>query len=99
MYIVGYAIECALKWAIAVRRGDTYLAREEEHHNWDRLLNAAGLRNSLDANPLLSAIYSTLIDRWNPNMRYSGETYSRNEAQNLHDQYKEVFDWILETTI
>lgn len=98
IYIVGYAIECSLKWSVAVRRGQTYLAAELEHHNWDSLLSAAGLVNSLNANPSLKAVYSTLADRWHPSLRYSPVVYTRNQAQALHRQFKAIFDWIIETT-
>jgi len=99
MYIVGYAIECALKWAIAVRRGDIHLAPELEHHGWDRLLDASGLTNALNANPVLNAVYSTLADSWHPSMRYTALKYSRSQAESLYGQYREIFNWIVETAI
>lgn len=99
MYIIGYSIECALKWAIAIRRGAIHLPAELEHHHWDVLLSSSGLRNALDANPVLSAIYSTLADRWHPNIRYTAQSYSRRQAERIRDQYKEVFNWIIETAI
>jgi len=99
MYIIGYAIECALKWAIAVRRGDIHLPPELEHHHWDRLLNASGLVNALRANPALNALYSTLVDSWEPRMRYTAQRYSRSQAESFQNQYTELFNWILETAI
>lgn len=99
IYIIGYAVECALKWVVAVRRGDTYLERKFEHHGWDDLLDAAGLRMSLDSNPILKAVYSTVVDQWHPGLRYMAKAYTRNEAQFLGDQFTAVFDWIEETII
>jgi hypothetical protein len=99
MYLFGYAIECALKWAVTVRRNQIYLAQGLEIHNWDTLLDAAGLRNSLDANPALKAVYSTVADTWRPALRYSGQIYSISEARELHNHFKIVYDWITETII
>jgi hypothetical protein len=99
IYIIGYAIECSLKWAATVRRGRTYLPEDLENHNWDTLLAAAGLINPLNVNPVLKAIYSTVADRWHPSLRYNARAFSRNDTRTLHNQFKEVFDWIVETTI
>lgn len=99
MYIVGYAIECALKWAIAERRGQIHVPAELEHHNWDVLLNASGLTNALQANPVLNAMFSTLADHWNPSLRYNTLRYPVNEARGLYNQYNQLFAWILEITI
>jgi hypothetical protein len=99
MYIVGYAIECALKWAIAERYGETHLPAALEHHRWDELLDTSGLRTSLTTNPVLSAIYSSLADSWHPSMRYMQQIYTRNEAEFLHRQYREMFNWIVESAL
>lgn len=97
MYIVGYAIECSLKWAVAERRGEVHVPAELEHHNWAVLLDASSLTNTLKANPPLWAMFSTLLDEWAPSMRYLARNYSAKEARDLHRQYKQVFEWILET--
>jgi hypothetical protein len=99
IYIIGYAIECALKWAVAVKRGNTYLDREFETHSWDTLLDAAGLRKSLDLNPTLKAVYSTIVDQWHPSLRYMATAYTRKQAEVLGAQFTAVFEWIEDTII
>jgi len=97
IYIVGYAVECALKWAVAVRRGDIYLDEQFEHHSWDALVDSAHLRNSLDSNPTLKAVYSTIVDQWHPSLRYMATTFTRQQAAVLHNEVAAVFDWIVDT--
>jgi len=92
-------MECALKWAVAVRTGKIYLPSELEHHNWDLLLHKAGLLNLLDLNPGLKAVYSALAEMWHPSLRYTALDYSRNQANSLLNQFKAIFKWIEEQTL
>ena len=99
IYLGGYAIECLLKWAVTCRQGIVYLPATLEIHNWDKLLQEAGLGPFLQAAPEVQAIFSELSDRWAPELRYLSRPVSRNEAETLYGNLADVYNWIREQVI
>jgi hypothetical protein len=99
LYLAGYAIECALKWAVTQRQGPAYLPRELEVHKWDDLVQEAGLDRSLKANAPLSAMFTESAELWRPELRYESKEPAQREAERLYRQIKQVYDWINEQTL
>ena len=78
-YLLGYAVECALKACIAkqIKRydfPDLTLVRDSHTHNLERLLNLSGLRNDLQrefqTHPNLEVNWTTVKD-WSEQARYN----------------------------
>lgn len=99
LYLAGYAIECVLKWAVTQRHGPAHLSSDFEVHNWDVLVQKAGLDRSLKANGPLSAMYSESAELWRPELRYESKEPDQREAERLYRQIKQVYDWINEQTL
>ena len=78
-YLLGYAVECALKACIAKRTKrydfpDRKLANDSHTHDLARLLIAAGLKRQFDAdsmdNPRLASNW-TIVKDWSSEVRYN----------------------------
>src|SRR5438552_11308057 len=67
IYLAGYAVECQLKYAYCKRRERIYLPAELEVHDWDRLVDEAGLLPDIKCQPEMNNIYSAVSERWGPN--------------------------------
>ncbi len=89
-YLLGYAVECALKACIAkqIRRyefPDRKLVNDSYTHDLERLLGVSGLREELDSesagNPTLLR-YWTIVKDWSEQSRYNSDI-SENEARDL----------------
>ncbi len=55
IYLAGYAVECQLKYAYCQRKDSVYLPGNLEVHDWDRLVNEAGLRKDIKAQAKMEA--------------------------------------------
>jgi HEPN domain-containing protein len=98
IYLSGYAVECALKWAITVNIGSPYLPKEFETHNLEAFIHKAGLLSSLQRDSAISSLYSVIVDEWEPSRRYSAARISKHQATTLYNQARQVYEWIIETT-
>ncbi len=88
IYLAGYAVECHLKYAVCDRKNVLYLPATLEVHDWDKLVEAAGLAADIKAQHQISLIYDALAERWGPALRYRTVKYAASEAPRL---YKEMF--------
>lgn len=89
-YLIGYAVECALKACIAkqIRRydfPDRRLVNDSYTHDLEKLLGVSGLKEYLESesagNPTLQR-YWTIVKDWLEQSRYNSEI-PENEARNL----------------
>jgi hypothetical protein len=96
IYLAGYAIECHLKFAYCQRREEIYLPPRLEVHDWDKLVDAAGILPDLKQQPPVYAIYSALADKWGPDLRYRTRAYSAGEAKGLYNEIEELYDFLRE---
>jgi len=91
-YLAGYAIECALKSCIAKKTKrydfppDRKIINEIYTHSLTKLVEAAGLKTSLDSEtaafPELDSNWNTVKD-WSEDKRYSA-SISQHEALDLY---------------
>lgn len=91
-YLLGYAVECALKACVCRLVGefdfpDRALAQKAHTHDLDRLLDATGLEQDLESamrtNPALGFNWSIVKD-WSSEARYDAAV-SREMARTLYD--------------
>jgi HEPN domain-containing protein len=99
VYLAGYAVECALKWAITERDQTIYLDGALEIHDLDLLLKASGLDPCLAEDRQIRPLYSALSDSWGPQGRYSGKRITAKEATLLYNQARLVYGWIIEKSL
>src|SRR2546429_9457310 len=93
VYLGGYAIECLLKWAVTDRKQCVYLPANLEIHNWDTLIAKAGLVGSLQAAPMIQALFSELSERWGPELGYLPQPMPSFEARQLYDHLLDGCIW------
>jgi hypothetical protein len=101
-YLAGYALECGLKACIAMLTNQDDFPRDRRFveecytHNLEKLLKAAGLKPSLDAdtlaNPAFMGNWGVAKD-WQETSRYDQKTQP--EAQTLYDAIANVPDGVL----
>jgi hypothetical protein len=96
IYLAGYAIECHLKFAYCCRREKVYLPEHLEVHDWDRIINAAGLLPDIRQESNMDALYSTLLVEWGPMLRYRTTKYSEVEANRLYSQMDQLYVYLKE---
>lgn len=96
IYLVGYSVECALKWAVTRRNEQVYLPAELETHDLEWLLKHSGLANDLQRDQEIQILFSALIDEWGPAGRYDAGTLDPKAATRLYNQIREVYSWIIE---
>ena len=105
-YLLGYAVECALKACIAkqVRRyefPDRKLVNDSYTHDLERLLGISGLKEELDSesagNPSLQR-YWTIVKDWSEQSRYNSDI-SENAARDLYSavtaRRNGVLSWLM----
>lgn len=96
LYLAGYSVECALKWAITRKRGTTYLPGEFEIHDLDKLMGESGLARQLQNDHSMPRLFSALADEWGPHGRYDASKLDDKAATRLYNQIRQVYSWILE---
>ncbi len=99
VYLAGYAVECALKWAITERDETIYLDGALETHDLDILLKASGLSPYMAEDSKIRPLFSALTDGWGSQGRYSGKRLTANEASLLYKQARQVYGWIIEKSL
>ena len=99
IYLVGYAVECLLKWAITRRQQRIYLPTEFEVHGLDTLLLEAGLAEALRRERTVWDIFAALADSWGPELRYLAKAPDPRQAEKLYGDTCRVYGWITEQTI
>src|SRR5262245_62138064 len=101
-YLLGYAVECALKACIAkqIRRydfPDLTFVRDSHTHNLERLLNLSGLRNDLhrefQTHPTLEVNWTTVKD-WSEQARYNSDI-SEKKARDFYSAVTARGDGVL----
>ena len=96
IYMAGYAVECHLKFAFCHQKCVTHLPGKLEVHDWDTLVSAAGMLPAIKAQRAMDALYSALVDRWGPSLRYSTATYSPNDANRLYTDMEQLYQFFTE---
>jgi hypothetical protein len=96
IYLAGYTIECQLKYAYCKRKKTIFLPAELEVHDWDSLVEAAGLWGEIQIQPQMAALYSALAELWGPTLRYRTKAYSRAEGLRLYSEMKQPYQFINE---
>ena len=96
IYLAGYAIECHLKFAFCHRKAELYLPARLEVHDWDKLVDAAGLLPDIKQQATMEAIYSAMVEKWAPSLRYRTGNYSASEANRLYNEMSELYDFFRE---
>jgi hypothetical protein len=96
IYLAGYAIECYLKFAICRRKEHVYLPAKFEVHDWDRLINEAGLLPEIRAQRNVNALYSSLADSWGPTLRYRTTMYAPREATRIFTEITQLYRFLTE---
>lgn len=96
IYLAGYAIECHLKFAYCQRKDELYLPERLEVHDWDRLIDAAGLLPDIKQQAAMETIYAVLVDKWGPSLRYRTSKYSPNEANRLYREMDQLYGFLRE---
>jgi HEPN domain-containing protein len=94
IYLAGYVIECLLKVAVCLRQSVRLLPHEYETHNYDALLQAAGLRQPVDNEPRIRSIYGQLNAQWRVEIRYSSRDYDGRYARDVLNLVKEFKQWL-----
>ena len=98
LYLAGYAVECALKYAVTRKAGEVYLRGALETHRLDALLQHSGLKPSFDKTPSVMACYGVLADYWEPALRYQAPSLNSREARTPYNNVVQLYDWIIEQT-
>jgi HEPN domain-containing protein len=93
IYLAGYAVECQLKYAYCQRKNSQYLPAPLEVHDWELIVDKAGLLKDIKVQSRMDAIYSALVDKWGPSLRYRTAGYSESEAKLLYNQMKQLYQF------
>ena len=96
IYLAGYAIECHLKFAICARKTLVYLPAQLEVHDWDTLVDAAGLAREIEDQEEIVTIYSMLADAWGPSLRYRTRAYPSRDAERLYIAIQHLYQFLAE---
>ncbi len=107
VYLVGYAIECHLKYAVCASNEFVLLPsvvcfsdgkpRKLYTHEWDVLVAAAQIRRVIEAEPVISAVYSMLADSWGPFLRYQIKPFALREGERLYKNMVELYQFLKES--
>ena len=103
-YLVGYAVECALKACVAkqIREHDfpdKQLILDSYTHNIEQLLRISGLKDKFDAQIAAKAfeVNWTTVKDWNESSRYDGtitEVKARDLFNAVTDEETGVLTWL-----
>ena len=99
LYLAGYSVECALKWAITQHEEGIYLPADLEVHDLQKLMGRSGLAQDLQRDMAISPLFSALVDDWGPQERYAASKLDGKTALRLYKQTNQVYKWILERAI
>ncbi len=96
VYLAGYAVECQLKFAYCRQKGLLNLPESFETHDWDRLVQAAGLLPDIRKQTAIYAIYSALADQWGPALRYQTTRYTTSRGNQLYREMEQLYKFLNE---
>lgn len=96
LYLAGYSVECALKWAITCQMEEVYLPASLEIHDLEKLMGKSGLARQLQSDPAIAPLFSALVDEWGPQGRYDAGKLDDWKAKRLYNQIKQVYGWLIE---
>jgi HEPN domain-containing protein len=99
LYLAGYSVECALKWAITRRLAVDYLPAHLEIHDLDRLMGESGLAEGMKTDTAIAPLFSALVDEWGPHGRYAAPAMDGTKAKRLYNQIKQVYEWLIEQSL
>ena len=99
LYLAGYSVECALKWAITRRLELVYLPADLETHDLQKLVGISGLMPQLREDTAVAPLFSALADDWGPQERYAASKLEAKTAKRLYNQTKQVYQWLIERTL
>jgi HEPN domain-containing protein len=99
LYLAGYSVECALKWAITQRLELVYLPADFETHDLQKLVGISGLMPQLREDTAIAPLFSALADDWGPQERYAASKLDAKTAKRLYNQIKQVYQWLIERTL
>jgi HEPN domain-containing protein len=95
VYMAGYVIECMLKAAILGRTGLLRLEAKHQHHDLWRLIEAAGLRSTLERFHDVRRTLGLLLMGWDVSIRYEGRRWTREDALRVVEATEYLRDWLL----
>lgn len=99
LYLAGYSVECALKWAITRRLELVYLPEDLEIHDLQKLVGKSGLSVQLREDREITKLFSALADDWGPQGRYAAPKLDDKMAERLYNQTKQVYEWLIERVL
>ncbi|MEO5715601.1 MAG: HEPN domain-containing protein [Luteolibacter sp.] len=99
VYLAGYSVECALKWAITRRNEQPYLPSTLETHDLQKLIEQTGLIPEMRQDLGTWTLFSALVDEWGPHGRYETKALDARAAARLYKQIKQVYSWITEHAV
>jgi HEPN domain-containing protein len=100
LYLAGYSLECILKYAVCMRNRRLKLPRQYWTHNYDVLLDAAGLRPDLEqpANAKLLSCYRHVNRLWSVSRRYATSGLTPEEVKDTVTMLEELRKWVIHQT-
>jgi hypothetical protein len=105
VYLLGYSIECYLKFAVCERNGwdrlpeEVRIAGQQRNvrlyiHDWPLLVEVAGITRSLQKQREINAVYSALGEQWGTNLRYRTAQFAGNEGANLYNDLTQLYQFL-----
>jgi HEPN domain-containing protein len=96
IYCAGYAIEFLLKALICRYQGVEELPSDYETHDLHRLAKCAGVLKEMEKDPAVKRLWHDLTGIWSPELRYTGQRFSKRDAEKFLGQVQVVFQWLKE---
>ena len=107
VYLLGYSIECYLKYTVCERNGWNRLPEKVQipgyvkekdlyTHDWPVLVEVAGISRSIREQKEIDAIYSALCEQWGPELRYRTKPFSDQEGTDLYKDLAQLYQFLKE---
>src|SRR5579862_3771434 len=107
VYLLGYSIECYLKFSVCDRRGWRTLPVTVQMtssakntnlyvHDWSVLAEVAGINRSIRKQKEINSIYSALCEQWGPELRYRTKQFSGREGTDLYNELAQLYQFLKE---
>lgn len=107
VYLLGYSIECYLKYAACernewqrlpkvIRLDDSSRDADLYTHNWPLLVHVAGLSPGFKKQPRLDALYSGLSEQWTPSLRYRSTPFIGKDGRELYSDLEQFYKTLAE---
>jgi hypothetical protein len=106
IYLVGYSIECYLKFISCEQNEWTRLPAEIRFvagsktvalytHDWSTLVEVAGILPSIQEQHDIKVLYFSLSEQWGPSLRY--QTRSSASSRTLYKELMQFYAFLQET--